>query len=86
MPTLATTIDLAARDFARTIIAAVKNASLQELLAMQTETPTQGRPTRARKAAKKINWPKCKHRGCKRNAWAQGHGLCGKHFRATKRK
>jgi hypothetical protein len=56
-----------------------------------------GRPAKAKakkvakKAAKvrvgrraKIKWPKCKHRGCKRNAWARGKGFCGEHFKALK--
>ena len=38
---------------------------------------------RVRKRAK-INWPKCKHRGCKKNAWSRGKGMCGKHFKASK--
>ena len=108
MPQLASVIEKAANAFAREIIAAVKAATLQELLAMQggaeaAPTPKRGRPPKAKpgrklgrpakatakpgakkKAGKKIKWPKCKHRGCKRNAWARGQGFCGEHFKASK--
>lgn len=102
MPPLATAIRNAADKFADSILAAVKGASLQELLALQAGAPAarRGRPPKAKagrkpgrppkavakkaaaKAAKKIKWPKCKHEGCKRNAWAQGKGFCGQHAKA----
>ena len=127
MSQLASAIEKAADAFAKEIIAAVKAATLQELLAMQggvesAPTPKRGRPAKveaparrrgrpskakpgrkpgrpakvkdkkvAKKAPKvrarkktKIKWPKCKHRGCKRNAWARGKGFCGEHFKASK--
>ena len=100
MSQLASVIEKAADAFAREIIAAVKAATLRELLAMQggaapaaTGGKRSGRPPKAKpgrkpgrpvkaaakKSAKKIKWPKCKHRGCKRNAWARGKGFCGEH-------
>jgi len=53
MPTLTTTIEKAAQDFAATILAAVKDASLQELLALQVSAPTprRGRPPTTKKRA-----------------------------------
>jgi hypothetical protein len=96
MSQLASVIEKAADAFAREIIAVVKSASLQELLAMQGGTVPARRPGRPSKAAvaveakvrakrrAKIKWPKCKHRGCTRNAWARGKGFCGEHFKASK--
>ena len=92
MSQLTSTIEKAAHDFAQTIISAVKAATLQELLALSGGAPgRRGHPPRAQKAkpkarkrTKKIKWPKCKHRGCKRNAWARGKGFCGEHFKASK--
>jgi hypothetical protein len=112
-------IERAALGFAQTIIAAVKGATLQELLAMQdvaVAAPTQkrGRPPKAKPGRKRgrppktekhnavlkpktaairtkkqkraINWPKCKHPGCKKNRWARGEGYCGKHFKVVPEK
>jgi hypothetical protein len=36
------------------------------------------------KKKRQIAWPKCKHRGCKKNAWRRGNGFCGAHFKASK--
>jgi predicted NBD/HSP70 family sugar kinase len=93
MSQLASVIEKAADAFAKGIITAVKAASLQELLALSGGAPRRGgRPpktvvvakAKARKRTKKIKWPKCKHRGCKRNAWARGNGMCGEHYKASK--
>ena len=92
MPTLTTTIEQSARAFALSIVTAVKAASLQELLALSDGAPERrGRPPKAASKARarrkaKIKWPKCKHRGCKRNAWARGKGYCGDHAKAAKAK
>jgi hypothetical protein len=109
MSTLASVIESAANAFAKEIIAAVKGATLQEMLTLQGGVaPRRGRPptpkpdrkpgrppkaTTAKKAAKaqakkrrKIAWPKCKHRGCKKNAWRRGKGYCGEHYKAKKGK
>ncbi|MCK9463733.1 MAG: hypothetical protein M0R80_29285 [Proteobacteria bacterium] len=95
MSQLASTIEKAAHAFAQSILAAVKEASLQELLALQGELPKRGRPAKvakplgrkpgrppkasAKKTAKKIKWPTCKRKGCTKNAWARGKGFCGEH-------
>jgi hypothetical protein len=104
MSNLTSAIEKAAGDFALSIIAAVRGASLHELFALLGGTATRrGRPPRARsgrkpgrkpgrptepkaiarktgtKTRKKIEWPKCKQRGCTKNAWAQGSGYCGEH-------
>jgi len=50
----------------------------------------------AKKAAKKaikapakkkrhINYPKCSVPGCKKNRYARGNGMCGDHFKASKK-
>jgi hypothetical protein len=98
MSQLASIIEKAANAFAKEIIAAVKGASLKELLALEggaVPARKRGRPPKAvvdskakpkaRKRAK-IKWPKCKHRGCKRNAWERGNGFCGKHAKTAKAK
>jgi len=85
MSNLQSAIEKAANAFAREIIAAVKGATLQELLAMR-EAPAAKKTAKASaKGKRKIAWPKCKHHGCKRNAWARGNGFCGKHFKASKK-
>jgi len=94
MPQLASVIEKAANVFARSIIAAVKAATLQELLALEGGAPRRGgRPPKAVGASKakpkakrraKIKWPKCKHRGCKKNAWSRGKGFCGEHAKVAK--
>jgi hypothetical protein len=99
MPALESVIEKTAEAFARSIIAAVKGSSLQELLALSGGAPKRrgrppkvkrgrkpGRPAKARKRAKKIRWPKCKYPGCKRNAWAQGKGYCGEHAKKKAKK
>jgi hypothetical protein len=95
MSTLASTIEKAANAFALSIVSAVQAASLQELLALSGGASRRGgRPpkavgaskAKARKRTKKIKWPKCKHRGCKRNAWRRGKGFCGEHYKAVKLK
>jgi len=87
MSTLTTVIEKAAREFAQTIIGAVKESSLQELLALQGVAPRRGRQPQAKaKARKKIKWPKCKASGCKKNAWARGKGYCGEHAKTAKAK
>ena len=97
MPTLTTTIENAARAFAREIIAAVKSASLQELLALSSggAPRRRGRPpktvgtakanTKAKRRAK-IKWPKCRRPGCKKNAWRRGKGYCGEHAKVARAK
>ena len=94
MSTLTTVIERAARDFAQSILTAVKAATLQELLALSGDASRRdGRPPKTVGASKakakarrrvKIKWPKCKHRGCKRNAWARGKGFCGEHAKVSK--
>ena len=94
MPQLESAIEKAANAFAREIIAAVKGATLQELLALSGDAPgRRGRPHKSAVAVKdkvkarrraKINWPKCKHRGCKKNAWSRGKGFCGEHAKVAK--
>ena len=96
MSQLASVIEKAADAFAREIIAVVKAATLQELLALEGGAVPARKPGRPHKAAvaveakvkakrkSKIKWPKCNHRGCKRNAWARGKGFCGEHFKAAK--
>jgi hypothetical protein len=94
MSTLASTIEKAANAFALSIVSAVQAASLQELLALSGGAPKRrGRPPKAVGASKakakakkraKIKWPKCKHPGCKKNAWRRGKGYCGEHFKAAR--
>ena len=96
MSQLASVIEKAADAFAKEIIAAVKAATLQELLALEggaVPARRRDRPSKTVGASKakakakkraKIKWPKCKHRGCTKNAWARGKGFCGEHFKASK--
>lgn len=93
MPTLSDTITRAATAFAAQIVDAVRGATLAELMALQAGTAKsgkkRGRPAKAPKTAKakprkKMTWPRCKHPGCKKNAWRRGNGFCGEHFRASK--
>jgi len=94
MSQLASVIEKAADAFAQEILAAVKAATLQELLALEgraapvvAAAKRRGRPpkekVRAGKRAK-IKWPKCRHKGCTKNAWARGKGFCGEHFKTSK--
>lgn len=83
-------ISEAANSFALEIIEAVKNATLQELIAMQgSEVPRKTRSATKRAAAskstaapkKKRNYPKCAFPSCEKNKFARGKGFCGEHWK-----
>ena len=45
-----------------------------------------GRPAKvAAKKKRKINFPKCSVPGCGKNRYARGNGMCGDHFKASKK-
>lgn len=83
MTTLKDRIEKAAQDFAATVLDAVRNTPLQELSTSEGK-PKRGRaaakaPAKVKKTRKKIKWPKCKRKGCTKNAWRRGNGYCGEH-------
>jgi hypothetical protein len=88
-------INSAAGKFALEIVEAVKGATLEELIALQSGTPRKkpgpkpgakkrGRPPKKVAVKKKRvvkNYPKCAYPSCNKNRFVRGKGFCGDHYK-----
>ena len=68
-------IERLAADFAKSLMVAVRSASLAELM----DLPATGKTT-AKRSGKTRQWPKCPV--CGKNAWPWGKGYCHEHAKA----
>ena len=87
---LESTIARIVSEFTTEIVNAVLQASFFELTVLTAAKPKAKPKPQVRakpkakvkpraKAKKKFKWPKCKHKGCKKNSWRRGKGFCGEH-------
>jgi hypothetical protein len=74
------TIEKLATDFATSVVAALRGASLSDLM----DLPAVGKPAKRLSKAQTRAWPKCPV--CRKNAWPWGKGYCFDHAKASGRK
>lgn len=81
-------IKQAAETFALHIVAVLKDATLAELMQLQSTVNSQRNspgsshpdlPFKRRRVV--LNYPKCAFPGCVRNRFVRGKGYCGEHWR-----
>lgn len=88
-PTLEQTVAEAAKQFALQVVEAVKAATLQELVDLNSNgAPGKPRtvaaertPAAPKKKKKRRNYPKCAFPGCTNNRFVRGKGFCGVHWK-----